>query len=45
VYQIPLQAAIDLENTVKRLHSDAGAPKSGKPSPAASTSPAVSHQN
>lgn len=34
VYEIPLQAATDLENTVSRLHSDATTPASPKPSAA-----------
>jgi Domain of unknown function (DUF4340) len=38
VYEIPLQAATDLENTVNRLHSDTTTPARPKPSSAASTS-------
>jgi len=36
VYEIPLQGAADLENTVNRLHSDTTTPPSHRPSPAAS---------
>jgi len=42
VYEIPLQAATDLANTVNRLHSDTTNPASPKPPAAASTSPATS---
>jgi len=43
VYQIPLQAAVDLENTVNRLHSNNTVPPSGKP-PAAATTPSPALQ-
>ena len=44
VYEVPLQAASDLENTVNRLHSNATAPPSAKtasaaPSPAPLAAP------
>jgi hypothetical protein len=42
VYEIPLQAAMDLENTASRLYSDATAPRSGKAAAAATTQPAAS---
>jgi hypothetical protein len=38
VYEIPLQAATDLEHTVNRLHSDTTTPPAPKPSAAASAS-------
>jgi hypothetical protein len=41
VYEIPLQMASDLENTVNRLHSDATRPASPKPSAAAAPTPAA----
>ena len=41
VYEIPTQAATDLENTVNRLHSGTTTPASPKPSSVAST-PAAS---
>ena len=37
VYEIPLQAATDLANTVNRLHSDTTTPAAPKPSAATST--------
>ncbi|MBV8358133.1 MAG: DUF4340 domain-containing protein [Deltaproteobacteria bacterium] len=42
VYEIPIQSATDLENTVNRLHSDTATPASAKPSPAAASSAAPS---
>jgi len=45
VYEIPLQAAMDLENTANRLYSDATAPRSGKAAAAATTQPAASDKN
>jgi hypothetical protein len=44
VYQIPLQAAMDLENTVNRLHSDNTTHLSGKPVATATTPLAASHK-
>jgi uncharacterized protein DUF4340 len=44
VYQIPLQAAMDLENTVNRLHSENTAHPSGKPVATATTPLAASHK-
>jgi hypothetical protein len=44
VYEIPVQAAADLENTVNRLHSDTAAPASAKPSSSAASTPGASAQ-
>jgi hypothetical protein len=38
VYEIPLQAALDLENTVNRLHSDTTTPILPKPTPSSNKS-------
>ena len=42
VYEIPVQAAADLENTVNRLHSDTTSAASRKPSAAAAPNPGAS---
>src|SRR5215469_6903104 len=41
VYEIPVQAAADLENTVSRLHSDTTTPASHKPSDGAAPTPSA----
>ena len=41
VYEIPMQAAADLENTVNRLHSDTTTPASRKLPAAAATTPSA----
>jgi Domain of unknown function (DUF4340) len=46
VYEIPVQAAADLENTVNRLHSDTTTPASRKPTAATAPTPsALAPQN
>src|SRR5216683_2427588 len=42
VYEIPAQAAADLENTASRLHSDTTTPATAKPAAAAAPTPAAS---
>ena len=42
VYEIPVQAAADLENTVNRLHSDTATPASPKPHAATAPTPGAS---